>query len=70
MRGDGGDGGEDNIDIPQFSSLPKSTALFFVVFFFLILITVVIVITFVIIICRALYKMKVWSPSFKSYQKV
>lgn len=60
--------GEDNIDIPQFSSLPKSSALFLV--FFLIVITVVIVITFVIIICRALYKMKVWSPSFKSYQKV
>ena len=31
---DGGDGGEDNIDIPQFSSLPKSSALFFVVVFF------------------------------------
>lgn len=30
---DGGDGGEDNTDIPQFSSLPKSSALFFFFFF-------------------------------------
>ena len=54
----------------SFQVCPSPQLCFLLFFFFLILITVVIVITFVIIICRALYKMKVWSPSFKSYQKV